>query len=86
MDEETRIAQAASKTSEMVAKAGAGDAFTGENLGIGGLDDVLSQVKRRIWVPLAAPPSLLKELGINPVRGLLLYGMPGTKTEKQYCS
>lgn len=46
-------------------------------MGIGGLDDVLAQVKRRIWVPLAAPPVLLQELGISPVRGLLLYGMPG---------
>eukprot|EP00594_Rhizosolenia_setigera_P018666 CAMPEP_0178960020 /NCGR_PEP_ID=MMETSP0789-20121207/12686_1 /TAXON_ID=3005 /ORGANISM="Rhizosolenia setigera, Strain CCMP 1694" /LENGTH=683 /DNA_ID=CAMNT_0020643231 /DNA_START=66 /DNA_END=2117 /DNA_ORIENTATION=+ len=67
----------AAKTSELVARAGAGSAFTGDALGIGGLDDVLSQVKRRIWVPLAAPPSLLSELGINPVRGLLLYGRPG---------
>jgi vesicle-fusing ATPase len=41
------------------------------------LDEVLAQVKRRIWVPLAAPPILLQELGISPVRGLLLYGMPG---------
>jgi vesicle-fusing ATPase len=46
-------------------------------LGIGGLDDVLAQVKRRVWTPLAAPPQLLKELGIHPVRGLLLYGKPG---------
>lgn len=44
---------------------------------IGGLDEVLSQVKRRIWTPLAAPPALLRELGIHPVRGLLLYGRPG---------
>lgn len=65
------------KSSEIVAKAGAGSAFEGGSLGIGGLDDVLAQIKRRIWVPLAAPPSLLKELGINPVRGLLLYGLPG---------
>ena len=28
-------------------------------------------------MPLAAPPSLLAELGIGPVRGLLLYGLPG---------
>ncbi len=47
------IEEAAAKTSEIVAKAGAGNAFQGENLGIGGLDEVLSQVKRRIWVPLA---------------------------------
>jgi ATP-dependent 26S proteasome regulatory subunit len=69
------IAQA--RISELVARAGAGNAFEGEKLGIGGLDDVLSQVKRRVWTPLAAPPKLLKELGISPVRGLLLYGRPG---------
>lgn len=72
-----QVNEAITKTSELVARAGAGSAFEGQTLGIGGLDDVLSQVKRRIWVPLAAPPSLLKELGINPVRGLLLYGRPG---------
>jgi len=71
------MATAEAQSSEIVAKAGAGSAFEGGSLGIGGLDDVLAQVKRRIWVPLAAPPSLLKELGINPVRGLLLYGLPG---------
>eukprot|EP00545_Synedropsis_sp_CCMP1620_P011395 CAMPEP_0119023372 /NCGR_PEP_ID=MMETSP1176-20130426/29840_1 /TAXON_ID=265551 /ORGANISM="Synedropsis recta cf, Strain CCMP1620" /LENGTH=621 /DNA_ID=CAMNT_0006978445 /DNA_START=51 /DNA_END=1916 /DNA_ORIENTATION=+ len=63
------------RTSELVAKSGAN--FEGEMMGIGGLDDVLAQVKRRIWVPLAAPPVLLQELGISPVRGLLLYGKPG---------
>jgi hypothetical protein len=44
---------AAAQTSEIIAKAGAGKAFEGQNLGIGGLDDVLNQIKRRIWVPLA---------------------------------
>ena len=39
---------ASTKMSELVAKAGAGDAFEGEKLGIGGLDDVLAQVKRRV--------------------------------------
>lgn len=65
------------QASELVALAGAGNAFEGSSLGIGGLDDVLNQIKRRVWVPLAAPPSLLAELGISPVRGLLLYGLPG---------
>lgn len=68
---------AASRVSELIAKAGAGASFEGETLEIGGLDDVLAQVKRRVWTPLAAPPQLLKELGIHPVRGLLLYGKPG---------
>ena len=68
---------AANRVSELVAKAGAGVSFDGEALGIGGLNDVLAQIKRRVWTPLAAPPQLLKELGIHPVRGLLLYGKPG---------
>ena len=75
--EDVADSTAAIKVSELVARAGAGDAFDGEKLGIGGLDDVLSQVKRRVWTPLAAPPQLLDELGIHPVRGLLLYGRPG---------
>ena len=68
---------ATAKVAELVARAGALSSFEGEKLGIGGLDDVLSEVKRRVWVPLAAPPQLLRELGIHPVRGLLLYGRPG---------
>jgi len=69
--------EAQAKASAIVAKAGNGNAFQGETLGIGGLNDVLAQIRRRVWVPLAAPPQLLQELGINPVRGLLLYGGPG---------
>eukprot|EP00977_Amphora_coffeiformis_P000155 scaffold48_cov161-Amphora_coffeaeformis.AAC.3 len=68
---------ATAKVAELVARAGALSSFEGEKLGIGGLDDVLAEVKRRIWIPLAAPPQLLQELGIHPVRGLLLYGRPG---------
>jgi vesicle-fusing ATPase len=68
---------AAERVAEIVAKAGGGANFNGETLGIGGLDEVIAQIRRRVWVPLAAPPQLLKELGIHPVRGLLLYGRPG---------
>jgi ATPase family associated with various cellular activities (AAA) len=68
---------ASHRVSELVARAGARSAFEGQALGIGGLDAVLSQIKRRVWIPLAAPPLLLDELGITPVRGLLLYGKPG---------
>jgi hypothetical protein len=64
-------------SSELIARAGSGSAFTGSALGVGGLDDVLSQIQRRVWTPLAAPPALLMQLGIQPVRGLLLYGHPG---------
>ncbi len=65
------------KSSELIARAGSGDAFLGSVLGVGGLDDVLARIRRRVWIPLAAPPSLLSQLGIRPVRGLLLYGDPG---------
>lgn len=67
---------AAAKVSELVTRAGAAWHDTKNNQ-VGGLDDVLAQVKRRVWTPLAAPPQLLRELGIRPVRGLLLYGRPG---------
>jgi hypothetical protein len=76
-DEDDGYFDATVKVSALVARAGSESAFDGETLGIGGLDDVLSQVKRRVWIPLAAPPQLLKDLGIQPVRGLLLYGKPG---------
>eukprot|EP00592_Proboscia_alata_P010891 CAMPEP_0194364392 /NCGR_PEP_ID=MMETSP0174-20130528/12321_1 /TAXON_ID=216777 /ORGANISM="Proboscia alata, Strain PI-D3" /LENGTH=145 /DNA_ID=CAMNT_0039138407 /DNA_START=36 /DNA_END=471 /DNA_ORIENTATION=- len=70
--------RAASKLSTLTARTSASpSSFTGSSLGIGGLDPILSQIKRRIWTPLAAPPHLLAELGISPSRGLLLYGDPG---------
>lgn len=75
--QQTADVAAAAKVSAIVAQAGGGSSFDGERLGVGGLDDVLSQVRRRVWIPLAAPPQLLDELGIHPVRGLLLYGRPG---------
>lgn len=71
------LQDAAVKSAELVALAGNRGTFEGEQMGIGGLDEVLGEIKRRIWVPLAAPPTLLNELGISPVRGLLLYGRPG---------
>jgi len=74
---ERSLRRASEKNSELIAKAGSGGAFLGSALGVGGLDDVLSQIQRRVWIPLAAPPTLLNELGIQPVRGLLLYGSPG---------
>eukprot|EP00584_Thalassiosira_punctigera_P000126 CAMPEP_0172536550 /NCGR_PEP_ID=MMETSP1067-20121228/8300_1 /TAXON_ID=265564 ORGANISM="Thalassiosira punctigera, Strain Tpunct2005C2" /NCGR_SAMPLE_ID=MMETSP1067 /ASSEMBLY_ACC=CAM_ASM_000444 /LENGTH=635 /DNA_ID=CAMNT_0013321647 /DNA_START=133 /DNA_END=2036 /DNA_ORIENTATION=- len=73
----TEAEAAASRVSDIIAGAGSGMGFDGASLGVGGLDHVLEEVKRRIWTPLAAPPKLLKELGIQPTRGLLLYGGPG---------
>ena len=45
--------------------------------GVGGLDDALEQIRRRVWVPLCAPQALLNELGAQRLKGLLLYGPPG---------
>eukprot|EP00578_Thalassiosira_sp_NH16_P023122 CAMPEP_0181089218 /NCGR_PEP_ID=MMETSP1071-20121207/7187_1 /TAXON_ID=35127 /ORGANISM="Thalassiosira sp., Strain NH16" /LENGTH=685 /DNA_ID=CAMNT_0023171155 /DNA_START=174 /DNA_END=2231 /DNA_ORIENTATION=+ len=75
--DDRNMKRASAKFSELIARAGSGDAFLGSSLGVGGLDDVLAQVQRRVWIPLAAPPTLLSELGIQPVRGMLLYGSPG---------
>ena len=76
-DDNNNIDFGSVKASELIARAGSGSAFKGKTLGVGGLDDVLSEIQRRVWIPLAAPPTLLRELGIQPVRGLLLYGSPG---------
>jgi len=73
----TESEAAASRVADMIAQAGSGIAFEGTSLGVGGLDHVLEEVKTRIWTPLAAPPKLLKDLGIQPTRGLLFYGGPG---------
>ena len=54
------------------------ETFDGSTMfGIGGLDDILQQIHRRIFIPLISPPQLLAQLGMTPVRGLLLYGPPG---------
>jgi len=41
------------------------------------VDDILKEIKRRVWIPLSTPPELLEQLGVTPVRGLLLHGPPG---------
>ena len=49
--------------------------MNGLGLGVGGLGDVVDEVRRRILIPLTASsmdPELLNDLGVNPVRGLLL--------------
>ena len=61
--QQQQIEAASIQVSKILAKAGTSDAFNGQNLGVGGLDDVLVQIKRRIWTPLAAPPQLLQGKG-----------------------
>jgi vesicle-fusing ATPase len=44
---------------------------------VGGLDDELKVIARRILLMRGIPPQLLRTLGLTPVRGLLLHGPPG---------
>jgi proteasome regulatory subunit len=44
---------------------------------IGGLDDVIQEVRETVELPLKKP-ELFKKIGIEPPKGILLYGAPGT--------
>ncbi|KAI9100516.1 P-loop containing nucleoside triphosphate hydrolase protein [Phlyctochytrium arcticum] len=52
--------------------------FKFEDLGIGGLDYEFSQIFRRAFASRIFPPSIVEKLGIQHVKGLLLFGPPGT--------
>merc|ERR1719506_3135878 len=56
---------------------GSSSLFTSDYLGLGGVNPILAEIKRRVWIPLCAPTSLLGDLGVTPVRGMLLHGPPG---------
>eukprot|EP00980_Cylindrotheca_fusiformis_P023161 scaffold10199_cov146-Cylindrotheca_fusiformis.AAC.18 len=60
---------------------GASNLFTGdfdfEKLGIGGLDSEFNQIFRRAFASRIWPAHIIKQMGINHVRGMLLYGPPG---------
>lgn len=52
--------------------------FNFEKLGIGGLDDQFEQIFRRAFASRVFPPSVVERLGIRHVKGVLLFGPPGT--------
>lgn len=52
--------------------------FKFEDMGIGGLDTEFSAIFRRAFASRMFPPSLIEKLGIQHVRGILLFGPPGT--------
>jgi vesicle-fusing ATPase len=72
-------------TGEKVADGGAGGGaqsiflndFDFEKLGIGGLDAQFNQIFRRAFSSRIWPAHIIKQMGINHVRGMLLYGPPG---------
>lgn len=49
-----------------------------ESLGIGGLDKQFDEIFRRAFQSRALPPSLAERMGIVHVKGMLLFGPPGT--------
>ena len=49
-----------------------------EKLGIGGLDSQFEQIFRRAFASRVFPPDVVEKLGIHHVKGLLLFGPPGT--------
>jgi len=51
--------------------------FDFEKLGIGGLDSEFNEIFRRAFASRIWPAHVIKQLGINHVRGMLLYGPPG---------
>jgi len=71
-------------TGDKVAGGSAGSAntiflsdFDFEKLGIGGLDAEFNQIFRRAFASRIWPAHVIKQLGINHVRGMLLFGPPG---------
>jgi len=51
--------------------------FNFEDLGIGGLGKEFGDIFRRAFAARVFPPHVIRDLGINHVRGMLLYGPPG---------
>jgi vesicle-fusing ATPase len=47
-------------------------------MGIGGLDTEFSSIFRRAFASRIFPPGLIEKLGIQHVKGILLFGPPGT--------
>lgn len=51
--------------------------FNFEELGIGGLDKQFKEIFRRAFASRLVPPEILRKMGQNHVRGMLLFGPPG---------
>lgn len=52
--------------------------FSMDSLGIGGLDEELTNLFRRAFASRRLPHTIIEKYGIKHVKGILLYGPPGT--------
>ena len=52
--------------------------FKFEDMGIGGLDKEFSAIFRRAFASRIYPAALVDKLGVQHVKGILLFGPPGT--------
>ena len=48
-----------------------------QKMGIGGLDEEFIHILRRAFASRVFPPEVTEQLGVNHVKGLLLFGPPG---------
>jgi len=49
-----------------------------EEMGVGGLDSEFATLFRRAFASRIYPPKIVKQMGMQHVKGILLYGPPGT--------
>jgi vesicle-fusing ATPase len=47
-------------------------------MGIGGLDEELTNIFRRAFASRRFPPAIVIKMGIEHDKGILIYGPPGT--------
>jgi vesicle-fusing ATPase len=77
----TGIALTGSHVAEGSGGGGASNLFVSdfdfEKLGIGGLDAEFNQIFRRAFASRIWPAHIIQQMGINHVRGMLLFGPPG---------
>ena len=52
--------------------------FKFDDMGIGGLDNELSNIFRRAFASRRFPAEILEKYGIKHIKGVILYGPPGT--------
>eukprot|EP00854_Cymbomonas_tetramitiformis_P004914 gene4914-5997_t len=72
-----RVAEV-TKTGDVRLREGLLEGVNWAELGVGGAAQELATIFRRVFASRAAPPEVVKRLGVRHVKGLLLHGPPGT--------